>query len=157
MAGGLAPSSNGFPIHFYRVCWEVIREDLMLVVKDFYEKAFLDKGNSSSFIVLIPKRLGQVPDFRPVSFIGSTYKIISKCLALCLKEVLSLVIFKEQGVFLQGKSTFDRVLCANKCIDAWIKEGKLGVICKLDIEKVYDCVNWDFLEFVLGRCGFGIR
>ena len=30
----------------------------------------------------------------------------------------------------------------------------LGVICKLDVEKVYDNVNWNFLMYLLKRCGF---
>lgn len=49
------------------------------------------------------------------------------------------------------------VLCANKCIDARIREGYPGVVIKLDLEKAYDHVNWDFLLYILRRCGFGIR
>ena len=32
-----------------------------------------------------------------------------------------------------------------------------GVLCKLDMEKAYDHVNWDFLLYLLQRCGFPIR
>lgn len=51
----------------------------------------------------------------------------------------------------------DGVLYANECIDARIKEWKPGVICKLDLEKAYDHVNWGFLMYVLRRSGFGVR
>jgi hypothetical protein len=27
--------------------------------------------------------------------------------------------------------------------------------CKFDLEKTYDHVSWDFLLYLLGRCGFG--
>jgi len=30
-------------------------------------------------------------------------------------------------------------------------------LCKLDLEKAYDHVNWDFLIYMLQRCGFGER
>jgi hypothetical protein len=35
------------------------------------------------------------------------------------------------------------------------RSGKPGVICKMDLEKAYDNVNWDFLLCLLRRCGFG--
>lgn len=40
---------------FYKACWEVIRGDLMFVMKDFFERYFLDRGSDASYIALIPK------------------------------------------------------------------------------------------------------
>lgn len=53
----------------------------MQVFYDFHERCFLDKGSNATYIALIPKKEGaeQLSDFRPVSLVGSTYKIISKC------------------------------------------------------------------------------
>lgn len=51
----------------------------------------------------------------------------------------------------------DEVLCTNGCIDAWIKESKLGVLYKFDIEKTYDHVNWAFMIYVMRRFGFRVR
>lgn len=39
-----APRPDGFSLAFYKACWEVIRGDLILVVNDFFERSFLDKG-----------------------------------------------------------------------------------------------------------------
>jgi hypothetical protein len=40
---------------------------------------------------------------------------------------------------------------------SWLRQGDPGVLCKLDVEKAYDHVNWDFLLYLLQRCGFPIR
>lgn len=46
---------------------------------------------------------------------------------------------------------------ANECVDSRVRDGQPGLVCKLDIEKAYDNVNWDFLFYMMGRMGFGDR
>lgn len=77
----------------------------MVVVKDFQNREFLDKeSNNATYISLIPKKVAEkVLDYRPISFMRSTYKILSKCLATRLKEVIHAVISLEQGPFLQER------------------------------------------------------
>ena len=39
-------------------------------------------------------------------------------------------------------------------VDSRLREGTPRILCKLDLEKAYDHVNWDFLLSLLHRCGF---
>ena len=68
------------------------------------------------------------------------------------------MILGNQNAFVGRCQILDVVLLTNELIDPRIKSRKAGVVRKLDIEKAYDHVNWDFLfmwrrEWVLARDG----
>lgn len=43
----------------------------------------------------------------------------------------------------------------NECIEDQRLVGRSGVIYKLDLEKAFDHVNWEFLDYILERMSFG--
>ncbi|GKC00348.1 hypothetical protein Tco_0986484 [Tanacetum coccineum] len=86
-----SPGPDGFTFGFYRRYWKILESDVVDAVTCFFEQGNFPKGGSSSFITLIPKipNANMVKDFRPISLIGSMYKIIAKILANHLVVVLS--------------------------------------------------------------------
>lgn len=46
---------------------------------------------------------------------------------------------------MEGRQILDAVLIAYKAIDSILKNNECGLLCKLDIEKAYDHVDWSFL------------
>lgn len=58
------------------------------------------------------------------------------------------VAFYSQNAFVEGGQILDAALVTNKVVDSRLKSGSYGVLCKLDIEKVYDHVNCSFLLVV---------
>lgn len=56
--------------------------------------------------------------------------------------------------FCKRKTILNVALVANEIMDKLLFRNRDGVLCKLDMEKPYNHVNWDFLDYMLRRLGF---
>ena len=77
-----SPGPDGFNFSFFKEFWEIINIELYKVVCCFKKWGRWPKGCNASFITIIPKIANPVrlEDFRPISLVGSFYKIIAKFL-----------------------------------------------------------------------------
>ncbi|GKU89474.1 hypothetical protein SLEP1_g3606 [Rubroshorea leprosula] len=114
------------------------------------------KGSNASFIVLIPKTKNPqaIEEFRPISLIGVTYKIIAKLLVNRLQKVLHKVIGEQQMAFIEGRQLVEGAVIANEIIDEVKRKKKKGFLFKVDFEKAYNKVCWEFIDYMMMRMGF---
>nr|GEY36354.1 RNA-directed DNA polymerase, eukaryota, reverse transcriptase zinc-binding domain protein [Tanacetum cinerariifolium] len=133
---------------------EVSKEE---AVKWFFLHERIPSGGNSSFITLIPKvsNANMVKDFRPISLIGSVYKIVAKILANRLVLVLGDLVSDTQSAFLKERQILDGPFILNEVIQWCKKKKKQSMIFKVDFEKAYDSVRWDFVDAILKKFGFG--
>lgn len=102
-------------------------------------------------MTLIPKVPNPVDfhHYRPISLVGCLYKLLAKVLANRLKKVLPLIISPFQGMFVVGRQIIDGMLIANVLIDSRKKSKSEGVIFKIDLEKAYDHVDWNLVDYYI--------
>lgn len=65
------------------------------------------------------------------------------------------ILLKE--AFVQGRQILDAILIANEIVDERRHLWKEEIVFKIDFEKAYDHVDWDFLNHVLERKRFSPR
>ncbi|GKV07790.1 hypothetical protein SLEP1_g19511 [Rubroshorea leprosula] len=154
-----SPGPDGFNFKFIKAMWEDIKEDIMGYIQEFHERGKMEKGANASFIVLIPKveNPQRIEDYRPISLIGVMYKILAKLLANRLRKVLDKIIGEQQMAFIKGRQLLDGVIIANEVIEEVKRKKKSSFIFKVDFEKAYDKVSWDFIDYMLMRMGFAAK
>ncbi|KAK9048582.1 hypothetical protein SSX86_032453 [Deinandra increscens subsp. villosa] len=152
-----APGPDGFSFGFIKHFWEVMKEDIVNFVSEFFDSASLPLGCNSSFISLIPKNQSPVSivEFRPISLVGIQYKIISKILANRMAGVIDQIISPEQSAFIKGRQIIDGPLALNEMIDWFGFKKKKMLVFKIDFAKAYDSVSWDYLDTMMQFVGFG--
>jgi hypothetical protein len=82
------------------------------------------------------------------------YKILSKILAGRLKLVLGKLISNVQSAFLPNRQILDGVLIVNELLDLAKRRKDQCLFFKVDFERAYDTVNWNFLNYMMARMGF---
>ncbi|GJV24551.1 RNA-directed DNA polymerase, eukaryota, reverse transcriptase zinc-binding domain protein [Tanacetum coccineum] len=151
-----SPGPDGFTFDFYRQFWSSIDKDVYAAVNHFFINGDIPAGCNLSFIALIPKvpDANLVKDFRPISLIGSIYKIIAKILTNRLINVLGDIVSEVQSAFVAGRQMLDDPFILNEVLHWCSKKKQKSLIFKVDFEKAYDSVRWDFLDDVLKKFGF---
>ncbi|GKA08647.1 RNA-directed DNA polymerase, eukaryota, partial [Tanacetum coccineum] len=154
-----SPGPDGFTFGFYRRFWTLLDGDVVEAVNHFFNNGFCHSGGNSSFIVLILKFQGakMVKDYRPISLIGNLYKIFTKLLDNRLVTVIDGLVNEVQSAFIANRQILDGPFILNEIIH-WCKaKKKQTLIFKVDFEKAFDSVRWDFLDDILKKFGFGSR
>lgn len=126
----------------------------------FLKKTLLNlskKEVTASFLTMIPNNLNpqEMKGYKLINLIVFLYKILSKLLANRFRKVL-----KKSSV------TVSSNICVRKKHVRWgasvgwdnglsKEEEDECLILKVDFEQAYDCINWNYLKFLLRRIGYG--
>jgi hypothetical protein len=99
-----APSLDGFIGLFYKVCWDIIKSDIVAAFQCLHDQTVgpLPKLNAA-LITLLPKNeLAELPsEFRPISLLHSFAKLVTKVLARRLSPHISHLVYGAQSAFIK--------------------------------------------------------
>lgn len=110
-----APGPDGLNAGALKTFWHLLKEKLLKDFQKFMISGELPVGMNSSFIRLIPKvKLPtQIKDYRPISLINCSLKILSKVLTTRLTGVMNKLISPNQTGFIRGRQISEGILITN--------------------------------------------
>ncbi|XP_022549590.1 uncharacterized protein LOC111201644 [Brassica napus] len=154
-----APGPDEMTALFYHKLWDIVKDDLTLMVNNFLIEGTVVNGLNDTNICLIPKtaKPNDMAQFRPISLCNVSYKIISKVLCQRLKKVLPGLISETQSAFVAGRQISDNIMIAQEMFHA-LRTKPSGrskrMAIKTDMSKAYDRMEWSFIEAVMRKMGF---
>ncbi|GJS90677.1 RNA-directed DNA polymerase, eukaryota, reverse transcriptase zinc-binding domain protein [Tanacetum coccineum] len=123
---------------------------------DEFTSCFFKKVNAT-IIALVAKlnTPNKVSDFRPIACCNVIYKCISKILTSRIKDGLKRIVSINQSAFVPVRHIQDNILITQEFLRGYNRvNGAQRCAMKIDIQKEYDTVNWEFLKNVLIQFGF---
>ncbi|GBG80678.1 hypothetical protein CBR_g31137 [Chara braunii] len=157
MAAGKCPGRDGLTVEFYRNCWDAVGPPLVEV----YNKVLIEEnlGELMTFgVISVLFKKGDkasIRNYRPISVLNVSYKLLAKALALRLGKILPKLVERDQGAFVQGRSIFINILTTIESIEVLREENLNMAVLLLDMEKAYNRVGWPFVLTTLRKMGFG--
>jgi hypothetical protein len=140
-------------------CWPIISEDFSDLCLAFYNKEVCLQNINVSYITLIPKidNPDAVTDYRPISLLNSSIKLITKLLANRLQVVIFQLIHQNQYVFNKSRSIQDCLAWSFEYLHLCHQSRKELVILKLDFEKAFDKIEHEVITLMMRQKGLPER
>ncbi|XP_026385175.1 uncharacterized protein LOC113280813 [Papaver somniferum] len=152
------PGPDGLQGIFYTKYWNHVGPSVIDLIRSFFHSGVIDDRLNKTFIALIPKTNNPttIKEYKPISLCNFSMKIITKIITKRLRPLLNKIFSYNQHAFIPARSLFDSAILCNEIIHSFkTKKGKEGwMTLKLDLDKAYDMISWDFIGKLLKCNGF---
>lgn len=152
-----SPGADGFGSCFFKSSWPIVGNDVTEAVQKFFINGKLLKQWNHTVIALIPKttEATTVNDYRSISCCTVFYKLIAEVLASRLKKTLVGLVDNAQAAFVEGRSILDNIHLAQELLRKHSRKySSPRCTLKVDLQKAFDTIDWEFLREVLSLLNF---
>ncbi|CAM0950375.1 unnamed protein product [Alopecurus aequalis] len=155
-----APGPDGFTARFLQSSWSIISSDFIAGISAVHDlkTAYLHQLNTAT-LILLPKTpdAESAKQFRPISLIGIFAKLLMKLHASRLRPKMQRMVRPCQNAFIAGRAIQDSFIYVRGLAKSFRQSKTPALMVKIDIEKAFDSVSWEFLLELLAKLGFGRR
>ena len=158
LANDKAPGTDGLSANFYKAFWQELKPFFMRALKEIAAKGELTTSQKRGIITLLPKPgkdLSSVKNWRPITLLNTDYKIISTAITNRLKTVVSDIIHANQTGFMNERFIGENIRLITDFILKNHNKNDSKLLCFVDFEKAFDCVDREFLFASLDKFRFG--
>ena len=153
-----SPGSSGFSGCFFKLFWRQLKGFVVNSLNYAYETGSLSVSQKLGVIILLPKPEKDkryLANWRPISLLNQTYKILSGALAERLKQVLPDIINTDQKGFIRGRFMGECIRNTYDVMNYAKQNNRAGLLLLIDFEKAFDSISHSFIIKTLYHFGFG--
>ena len=158
MKNGKSPGSNGFTVDFYQFFWNDIVALVFRSLYFGYETGHFSQFQTQGVITCIPKESKDrwyMSNWHPISLLNTDLKIASAAIANRFKQVLGGIISDTQKGFIKDRFMGENTRLLYDLMHYLVENYMDGLLLLIDFEKVFDSIEWKFLQKALNSFNFG--
>lgn len=158
MKNDKSPGPDGFTTEFFKFFWIDINDFLIKSYNCSLQKGELSLTQKQGIISILPKgdkSRNLIKNWRPISLLNVTYKLISSCIANRLKSTLDYLIHENQRGFIAGRFIGENTRIIYDVLQITKEKNIPGALLLIDFEKAFDSVSWKFIFKTLQFFNFG--
>ncbi|KAL1452545.1 hypothetical protein WDU94_006766 [Cyamophila willieti] len=129
------------------------------LITTVWRTEFLPQEWNEAVVVPLHKKGDKLEcnNYRGISLLNTTYKILSKIILNRLKEYENEIIGEHQAGFVKKRSTTDQIYAFKEIIAKCWEYNKEVHALFIDFKKAYDCINRDYIWKTMREFGIPLK